>query len=47
MENNKPKILIIFYSMTGNTAKLAKSLAEGSEEVNAEVRLRQKISRNC
>ena len=41
MENNKPKILIIFYSMTGNTAKLAKSLAEGSEEVNAEVRLRQ------
>mgnify|MGYP001588524493 FL=1 len=37
----KPKILVVFYSMTGNTAKLAKAVADGAKEAGAEVRLRQ------
>ena len=37
----KTKILVVFYSMTGNTAKLAKAVAEGAEKTGAEVRLRQ------
>ncbi|MBR9706331.1 NAD(P)H:quinone oxidoreductase [Candidatus Pacearchaeota archaeon] len=37
----KPKILIVFYSMNGNTAKLAKALAEGAKNANAKIRLRQ------
>ena len=35
------KILVVFYSMTGNVAKLARAVAEGAEENGAEVRLRQ------
>jgi len=38
---SNPKILVVFYSMTGNTAKLAKALAKGAEEAGAEIRLRQ------
>ncbi len=38
---SKPKILIVFYSMTGNTAKLAKAVAEGAKKSGAEVKLRQ------
>jgi len=37
----KPKILVVFYSMTGNTAGLAKALEEGAKSAGAEVRLRQ------
>lgn len=37
----KPKILVVFYSMTGNTAKLAKAVEEGSKNYGAETRLRQ------
>jgi len=37
----KPKILVVFYSMTGNTAKLAKALAEGAKGAGADVSLRQ------
>ena len=37
----KPKILVVFYSMTGNTAKLAKAVADGAKATGAEVRLRQ------
>lgn len=37
----KPKILVIFYSMTGNTAKLAKAVANGAEKAGAEVKLKQ------
>jgi len=37
----KPKILIVFYSMTGNTAKLAKAVADGAKDAGAEVRLKQ------
>ncbi len=28
------KVLVLFYSMTGNTAKLAKHIAEGAKSVN-------------
>ena len=35
------KILVVFYSMTGNVAKLARVVEEGAKEVGAEVRLRQ------
>src|SRR3989344_6834869 len=35
------KILVVFYSMTGNVAKLARAIEEGAKEVGAEVRLRQ------
>lgn len=34
------RILVVFYSATGNTATLASSLAEGAREAGAEVRLR-------
>ena len=37
----KTRILVVFYSMTGNTAKLAKAVAEGAEKTGAEVRLKQ------
>jgi len=37
----KSKILVVFYSMTGNTAKLAKAVEEGAKSHGAEVRLRQ------
>lgn len=35
------KVLVAFYSMTGNTAKLARAVADGAKEAGAEVRLRQ------
>lgn len=35
------KILVVFYSMTGNVAKLAEAVASGAENFGAEVRLRQ------
>jgi NAD(P)H dehydrogenase (quinone) len=34
------RILVVYYSATGNTAKLASSLADGARETGAEVRLR-------
>lgn len=34
------RILVVYYSATGNTEKLATSLADGAREVGAEVRLR-------
>ncbi|MTD54122.1 NAD(P)H:quinone oxidoreductase [Amycolatopsis pithecellobii] len=34
------RILVVFYSATGNTAELASSLAEGARDAGAEVRLR-------
>ncbi|HKS49567.1 MAG TPA: NAD(P)H:quinone oxidoreductase [Amycolatopsis sp.] len=34
------RILVVYYSSTGNTRKLAASLAEGAREAGAEVRLR-------
>ncbi|WP_236791722.1 NAD(P)H:quinone oxidoreductase [Amycolatopsis sp. GM8] len=34
------RILVVYYSATGNTAELAASLAEGAAETGAEVRLR-------
>jgi NAD(P)H:quinone oxidoreductase type IV len=41
MSSKKAKILVVFYSMTGNVGKLARSMARGAEETGAEVRLRQ------
>ncbi len=42
MAKNKLNILVVFYSMTGNVAKLAKAVAEGSRNVkDTEVRIRQ------
>ncbi len=38
---SKTKILVVFYSMTGNVAKLAKAVAAGAEGAGAEVRMRQ------
>jgi len=39
---DKTKVLVVFYSMYGNTAKLAKAVAEGARQVeNVEVSLRQ------
>lgn len=35
------KILIVFYSMTGNVAKLAEAVRKGAEEENVEIRVRQ------
>lgn len=35
------KILVVFYSMTGNIAQLARAVADGAEKAGAEVRLRQ------
>jgi len=41
-EKERTKVLVVFYSMHGNTAKLAKAVAEGSRQVeNVEVFLRQ------
>lgn len=38
----KVKILVLFYSFTGNTAKLAKYIAEGAEEISdTEVEIKQ------
>ncbi|OFZ18511.1 MAG: NAD(P)H:quinone oxidoreductase, type IV [Bdellovibrionales bacterium GWB1_55_8] len=34
-------ILVVFYSMTGNTAALARAIAKGAQEEGAAVRLRQ------
>jgi NAD(P)H dehydrogenase (quinone) len=34
------RILVVYYSATGNTARLAESLAEGAREAGADVRLR-------
>ncbi|WP_328451625.1 NAD(P)H:quinone oxidoreductase [Amycolatopsis sp. NBC_00438] len=34
------RILVVYYSATGNTAALAESLAEGAQETGAEVRVR-------
>ena len=39
--DRKTKVLVVFYSMMGNTATLARAVAQGAEEVGAEVRLRQ------
>ncbi len=42
MAQNKTKILVVFYSMTGNVAKLAKAVAEGAQSSkDTEVRIRQ------
>src|SRR3990172_6125718 len=42
MAKDKVNILVVFYSMTGNVAKLAKAVAEGAESVkDTEVRIRQ------
>ncbi len=41
MPDQKTKILVVFYSMTGNVAKLAKAVAEGAETAGAELKLRQ------
>ncbi|MDO9096807.1 MAG: NAD(P)H:quinone oxidoreductase [Candidatus Methanoperedens sp.] len=42
MTKNNTKVLVVFYSMTGNVAKLAKAVAEGAKGVpGAEVRIRQ------
>ena len=38
---SQPKILVVFYSMTGNVAALAKAIADGAEKEGAEVRMRQ------
>jgi NAD(P)H dehydrogenase (quinone) len=37
----KPKVLVVFYSMYGNTAALAKAIVQGAEENGAEVRIKQ------
>jgi NAD(P)H dehydrogenase (quinone) len=42
MAKNKINILVVFYSMTGNVAKLAKAVAQGAGSVrDTEVRIRQ------
>lgn len=42
MAEKKINILVVFYSMTGNVAKLANAVAEGARSVpNTEVRIRQ------
>ena len=42
MEPWKTKVLVVFYSMYGNTAKLARAVAEGAQQVkDVEVSLRQ------
>lgn len=41
MVERKTRVLIVFYSMLGNTATLAGAVAEGAENAGAEVRLRQ------
>lgn len=39
--NHQTKILVVFYSMTGNVAELARAISEGAEREGAVVRLRQ------
>ena len=40
--DNKVKILVLFYSFTGSTAKLAKYIAEGAREIDeVEVAVKQ------
>lgn len=41
MTSEKTKILVVFYSMTGNVAQLAQAIGEGAENEGAELRLRQ------
>ncbi len=42
MTKNKLNILVVFYSMTGNVAKLAKAVADGARSVgDTDVRIRQ------
>lgn len=41
MTKAETKILVVFYSMTGNVAALAKAVAEGAETAGATIRLRQ------
>ncbi|MCX9085742.1 MAG: NAD(P)H:quinone oxidoreductase [Candidatus Methanoperedens sp.] len=42
MSSNRTKILVVFYSMTGNVAKLAAAVAQGANRVpDTEVRIRQ------
>jgi NAD(P)H:quinone oxidoreductase type IV len=42
MAKNRINILVVFYSMTGNVAKLAKAVAEGASSVkDTEIRIRQ------
>jgi NAD(P)H:quinone oxidoreductase type IV len=42
MAKNKLNILVVFYSMTGNVAKLAKAVADGAKGVgDTDVRIRQ------
>jgi NAD(P)H dehydrogenase (quinone) len=42
MSTNQTKILVVFYSMTGNVAKLAAAVVEGAKSVpDTEVRMRQ------
>ncbi|MCL6472561.1 MAG: NAD(P)H:quinone oxidoreductase [Firmicutes bacterium] len=40
-EQRKTRVLVVFYSMYGNTATLARAVAEGAQESGAEVRIRQ------
>jgi NAD(P)H dehydrogenase (quinone) len=35
----QPKVLVVFYSRTGNVAKLADALGEGARQADGEVRL--------
>jgi NAD(P)H dehydrogenase (quinone) len=37
---NPPKISVIYYSATGNVARLAHEIARGAESIGAEIRLR-------
>ena len=42
MAKNKLNILVVFYSLTGNVAKLAKAVADGARGVrDTDVRIRQ------
>ena len=42
MAKSKTKVLVVFYSMTGNVAKLAEAVAEGAGSIpDTEVRIRQ------
>jgi len=37
----RPKILVVYDSLTGNTERMAKSIADGVREVNGEVKVRR------
>lgn len=37
----RPKILVVYDSLTGNTKKMAESVAQGAEEVNGEVTVKK------